>query len=88
MKRHSAARLHGRDSSALQELKTSLHSTRLALSQAYTAFNYTSDPELTDACIFEIRSLQSRMNYLLREIKTLEDRAAAVASGSRRARWT
>ena len=30
------------------------------------------DAELTESCIFEIRALQSRMNYLLRQIKELE----------------
>ena len=87
MKRNSTARLSDREGSALSELKTSLQNTRLALSQAYAAFDYTSDPELTDSCIFEIRSLQSRMNYLLREIKDLEERTVATAP-VRRARWT
>lgn len=80
MKRTPAISLRRQESPALRELKTCLQGTRTALSQAYAAFNYTSDPELTDACIFEIRSLQSRMNYLLREIKALED-GAAVGGG-------
>ena len=88
MKRNPAIRVRTREGSALQELKTSLQNTRVALSQAYAAFNYTSDPELTDSCIFEIRSLQSRMNYLLREIKTLEDRTAVAAHAGGRAKWT
>lgn len=86
MKRTPAITPRKQESAALRELQTSLHSTRAALSRAHTAFDYTSDPELTDACIFEIRSLQSRMNYLLREIKALEDRAAAA--GGERDPWT
>lgn len=86
MKRTPAIALRRQENAALRELQTSLQSTRAALSRAYTAFNYTSDPELTDACIFEIRSLQSRMNYLLREIKALEGRTAAV--GGERGPWT
>lgn len=85
MKLTPAIRLRRQEDPALRELKTSLQSTRASLAQAYAAFNYTSDPELTDACIFEIRSLQSRMNYLLREIKALEDCAAAVGG---RQPWT
>lgn len=87
MKRNSAIRARTREGSALRELKTSLQNTKLALSQAYAAFNYTSDPELTESCIFEIRSLQSRMNYLLREIKNLEEGATVAAHAGGRARW-
>ena len=75
---------------ALRELKTSLRETQTALDQAHAAFDYTSDPELTEACIYEIRSLQARMNYLLRQIKELEVCtatsvcASAVRAGGRR----
>lgn len=73
---------------ALRELKTSLRETQTALDQAHAAFDYTSDPELTEACIFEIRSLQARMNYLVRKIKELDHCAAAAARTAGRARWT
>ena len=75
---------------ALLELKTSLQETQTALDHAHAAFDYTSDPELTEACIYEIRSLQARMNYLLRQIKELEVCTAtsvcgpAVRAGGRR----
>ena len=72
MKRISPIRARGAEAPALLELKTSLQETKSALSHAYTAFDYTSDPELTEACIYEIRSLQARMNYLVRQIKELE----------------
>ena len=90
MKRISPMRTRGAEAPALLELKTSLQETQTALDHAYTAFDYTSDPELTEACIYEIRSLQSRMNYLLRQIKELElctstaVSAAAVHAGGRR----
>ena len=57
-----------RDSS-LQELFTDLSEMRFALSQAYTRFNSAVEPELVDACVFEINAIQSRYNYLLRVIK-------------------
>ena len=88
MKRIS--RFRSTEAPALLELKTSLQETQTALDHAYIAFDYTSDPELTEACIFEIRSLQARMNYLLRQIKELElctttaVSAAAVRAGGRR----
>ena len=65
---------------ALLELKTILRETQTALDHAHAAFDYTSDPELTEACIYEIRSLQARMNYLLRQIKELEVCAATAVS--------
>ena len=80
MKRISPMRSRSAEAPALLELKTSLQETQTALDHAYTAFDYTSDPELTEACIFEIRSLQARMNYLLRQIKELELCTATAVS--------
>ena len=90
MKRISPTRARQTDSPALLELKTSLQTTQDALNSAYTAFDYASDPELTEACIFEIRSLQARMNYLLRQIKDFETCAATAvtAHAGGRSRWT
>ena len=89
MKRISPIRARRSDAPALLELKTSLQDTQSALNSAYTAFDYASDPELTEACIFEIRSLRARMNYLVRQIKELELCAAtAVAGPAGRTRWT
>ena len=89
MKRISPIRTRSSDPPALLELKTRLQDTQSALTRAYTAFDYASDPELTEACIYEIRSLQARMNYLVRQIKELELCAAtAVAGPAGRARWT
>ena len=90
MKRISPMRTRQSDAPALLELKTSLQTTQDALNHAYTAFDYTSDPELTEACIFEIRSLQARMNYLLRRIKEFELCAATAAGAPQpgRVRWT
>lgn len=90
MKRISPIRARQTDAPALLELKTSLQTTQDALNSAYTAFDYASDPELTEACIFEIRSLQARMNYLVRQIKELELCAATAVTvrAAGRARWT
>lgn len=88
MKRISPIRTRRTDAPALLELKTSLQDTQNALSHAYAAFDYTSDPELTEACIYEIQSLQARMNYLVRRIKEMEA-CAATAAGvpAGRGRW-
>ncbi len=79
MKRISRARRT--EPPALLELKTSLQETQTALDHAHAAFDYTSDPELAEACIYEIRSLQARMNYLLRQIKELEVCTATAVAG-------
>ena len=89
MKRISPIRGRQTDGPALTELKTSLQETQSALNSAYTAFDYASDPELTEACIFEISSLKAKMNYLVRQIKELEVCAATAvtARAGGRARW-
>ena len=88
MKRVSPIRSRGMEPPALLELKTSLQETQNALSHAYTAFDYASDPELTEACIYEIQSLQARMNYLVRQIKEMGLCAAtAVSAPAGRTGW-
>ena len=79
----------GSVSPALRELMDSLQQTQWNLDRAHAAFNDALDPELVEAAIYEIRSHQSRMNYLLRQIKETEQtEAAALAamSGGKR-RW-
>ena len=89
MKRISPIRSRHTDAPALMELKTSLQDTQNALNHAYAAFDYASDPELTEACIFEISSLKAKMNYLVRQIKELEVCAATAvtARAGGRTRW-
>ena len=85
MRRISPIRPSSKDGPALQELKESLQNTQRELSLAFEAFDYANDPDLTESCIFTIRALQSRMDYLLKQIKEQETAVAAV--GMRRARW-
>ena len=85
MKRISPIRTNAKDSGELTELKQSLQTTQSELANAYSAFDYASDPDLTDSCIYEIRSLRARMDYLVKQIKEREARLAAIPG--RRARW-
>ena len=55
--------------STVEELQQELYAAGQALKDAYTRFNYADDPELIDACIYEINASKSRCNYLLRRIK-------------------
>ena len=46
--------------------------TRVQLNQAYAQFNLHSDPDLVDACVYEINALRSRYSYLVRQVKRLD----------------
>lgn len=52
-----------------QELQTILND----LNSAYLRFNQVVDPELTDACIFEIRALRCHYSAMLQHTKSLFD---------------
>ena len=60
----------------LNELLHALRRTQSEIGQAYNHFNFASDPDLVEACIYEITSLQCRYNYLLRCIKERQSCAA------------
>ena len=71
-----------------QELLQSLQAAQRDLSHAYLAFNDAVDPELVESAIYEIRSLQARINYLLRRMKAAEEAPkAAAAGGGGECRW-
>ena len=72
---------------ALQSLFTELSDTRFALAQAYMRFDNTAEPELVDACIYEINAVSSRYNYLLRTIKERGGVAAAKLYTEGAATW-
>ena len=55
--------------SAHNQLQQELSATNQALREAYEKFNYVSEPELVEACVYEINALKARYNYLLRCIK-------------------
>ena len=46
--------------------------TRVQLNQAYAQFNLHSDPDLVDACVYEINARRSRYSYLVRQVKRLD----------------
>ena len=74
--------------SAMEDLFGELSDMRTALCDAYERFNVTVEPELVDACVYEINAIQSRYNYLLRLIKEQGGEAAFKAySGEVGAVW-
>jgi len=51
------------------ELFDAINNTREQLRLARISFNNASEPELVDASIYEINSLQAQYSYLLRKVK-------------------
>lgn len=41
------------------------------LNQAYNNFNLITDPELIDSCIYELKSMQLKYQYLIQQAKEL-----------------
>ncbi len=52
-----------------EELRQDMYRAGLALKAAYERFQWADDPDLIDACIYEINACKARYNYLLRRIK-------------------
>lgn len=60
-----------------RQLVEGMRETRAQLNHAYAQFNFYSDPDLIDACVYEINALQSRYSYYVRQVKQLEAREDA-----------
>ena len=89
LRRISPIHKGGNPSPQQRELMESLQQAHLALAQAHLTFDEAVDPELVESCIFEIRALQARINYLLRRMKEAEEeeQAAAAARGGGKRKW-
>ena len=72
---HRFRRAAARDD-RMQELMSELSVLHGALEAAYMRFNAATEPELVDACVYEINAAQSRYNYQLRLIKERGGEAA------------
>ena len=64
---------HSGRSEELRELQSSMEEVRRSINQAYAAFNMADDGDWIESCVFEINALQARYNYLLRQVKLLEE---------------
>ena len=89
LRRISPIHQQGRVSREQAELMQSLQEAQTALTHANLSFDALSDPELVESCIFEIRSLQARINYLLRALKALESNQPPLAAsgGGGKRKW-
>ena len=62
----------GRQEEERRQLLEGMRETRNQLNYAYAQFNTYSDPDLVDACVYEINALQSRYSYYVRQMKLLD----------------
>lgn len=76
MRKHHHFRRNTARRSAMQPLFDELDSSRSALEGAYARFDASTEPELIEACVYEINAAQARYNYLLRLIKESGGEAA------------
>ena len=60
-----------------RQLVEEMRATRAQLNHAYAQFNLYSDPDLVDACVYQINALQSRYSYFVRQVKQLDERENA-----------
>ena len=70
---------------SMQDMFNELSDLRAALDDAYMRFNIATEPELVEACVYEINAAQSRYNYQLRLIKESGGEAAFKAYSGKEA---
>ncbi len=71
----------------LQLLHEELRRTQRELSLAYDRFNEAREPELVEACIYEIKSINARFDFLYRSIKAHSADAIAAAKAEGEKAW-
>jgi hypothetical protein len=73
----------------LLTLKAELLEAQSELAQAYRRFDQALDPELVESCIYQIKAIKARCNYLIRAIKSYDPEAFAAARITKEdALWT
>ena len=60
------------DSRNYRNKLSQLNTVSDALTQAYRSFNITTDPVVSDCCIFQINALRERRNNLLMELRSMD----------------
>ena len=71
----------------LLTLKAELLEAQGDLAQAYRQFDQALDPELVESCIYQIKALKARYNYLLRLVKSHGSGAQAAGGIRGERRW-
>ena len=71
----------------LERLKQELYAAQDDLQQAYHHLDLVVEPELVEACVYQICAIQARCNYLIRAIKSRCGAATAKKAGEE-VTWT
>ena len=71
----------------MQSLFNELNETRSALAAAYARFDYTTQSELIDSCIYELGAIEARYSYLLRCVKEHGAKAAHATLSEGTKQW-
>ena len=71
----------------LELLQEELRQTQRELSLAYERFNEAREPELVEACIYEIKSINARFAFLYRAIKERSGDSLAAAKAKGEKAW-
>ena len=62
----------------LPALKAALRDAQGDLAQAYGRFDRAVDPDLVEACVYQINAVKARCNYLIRSIKACSGAGAVM----------
>ena len=71
----------------LDALKAALEAAREDLFLAYQESDHAVDPELVEACVYQISAVKARCNYLIRRIKACSGPQTAMEQEGERV-WT
>ncbi len=64
------------------DVVSELKDLKVQLDNAYTQFQYQTDGDLLDACIYEIQALRSKYGYLLKIAKEKNIHSGEVVFGA------
>ncbi len=62
------------------QLLSDIEKTKFALDIAYSGFDNVTDPELIDAYIYELNSIQTRYQFLLKEASEHLDEKSSITT--------
>ncbi len=68
------------DTLARRELLEDIEETLMNLRYARSCFENAKDPEVIEACVYEIKSAETRYSFLLRKAKLLGEKSSEIAA--------
>ncbi len=59
-------------------LISDIEKTKIAIESAYSNFENVSDPDLIDCYIYELKAMQKRYKFLLKQVKELDKKQTKI----------